>query len=162
MIAAFPAAKAHVPDLRMIVVAGPRIDPATLPDVDGLEVRPYVHDLYRHLAACDLAVVQGGLTTSMELTAAQRPFLYFPLRHHFEQYVPRRPPARPLRGGPADGLRQRPRPSRSPAPIAEEIGREVDYAAGRGRRRPQGRRADRRAPQLTRLDTAAPAMEAGP
>ena len=69
----------------MIVVAGPRIDPASLPAHDGLEVRAYVHDLYRHLAACDLAVVQGGLTTAMELTADRRPFLYFPLRHHFEQ-----------------------------------------------------------------------------
>ena len=29
--------------------------------------------------------MQGGLTTSMELTANRRPFLYFPLRHHFEQ-----------------------------------------------------------------------------
>jgi len=48
-------------------------------------VRGYVHDLYRHLAACDLAVVQGGLTTTMELTACQRPFIYVPLRHHFEQ-----------------------------------------------------------------------------
>ena len=85
VIAAFPAAKELVPELRMIVVAGPRIDPATLPSADGLEVRAYVHDLYRHLAACDLAVVQGGLTTAMELTAARRPFLYFPLRHHFEQ-----------------------------------------------------------------------------
>jgi UDP:flavonoid glycosyltransferase YjiC (YdhE family) len=37
------------------------------------------------LAACDVAVVQGGLTTTMELTANQRPFLYFPLRNHFEQ-----------------------------------------------------------------------------
>ena len=44
-----------------------------------------MHDLYRHLAACDLAVVQGGLTTTMELTASQRPFIYIPLRHHFEQ-----------------------------------------------------------------------------
>jgi predicted glycosyltransferase len=44
-----------------------------------------VHDLYRHLAACDLAVVQGGLTTTMELTASGRPFIYVPLRHHFEQ-----------------------------------------------------------------------------
>ena len=42
-------------------------------------------DLDRHLAACDLAIVQGGLTTAMELTAARRPFLYFPLGHHFEQ-----------------------------------------------------------------------------
>jgi pimeloyl-ACP methyl ester carboxylesterase/predicted glycosyltransferase len=85
VIASFPAAKERVPDLRMIVVAGPRIDPASLPSHAGLEVVPYVHNLYRHLAACDLAVVQGGLTTSMELTANKRPFLYFPLRHHFEQ-----------------------------------------------------------------------------
>ena len=58
---------------------------ASLPVVEGLEVRPFVYQLYRHLAVCDLAVVQGGLTTAMELTANKRPFLYFPLRHHFEQ-----------------------------------------------------------------------------
>jgi predicted glycosyltransferase len=85
VMASYPAAKAAVPDLRMVVVAGPRIDPASLPNHEGLEVRPYVNHLYRHLAACDLAVVQGGLTTSMELTANKRPFLYFPLEHHFEQ-----------------------------------------------------------------------------
>jgi len=92
VIAAFPEAKRAVPALRMIVVAGPRIDPDSLPTHDGLEVRAYVHRLYRHLAACDLAVVQGGLTTCMELTANRRPFLYFPLRHHFEQsfHVPHR------------------------------------------------------------------------
>ena len=73
VIAGFPEAKARVPGLRMIVVAGPRIDPASLPTHDGLEIRPYVPELYRHLAACDLAVVQGGLTTTMELTAGQRP-----------------------------------------------------------------------------------------
>jgi hypothetical protein len=60
-------------------------DPDSLPPTDGLEVHGYVHGLYRHLAACDLAVVQGGLTTAMELTAAQRPFIYVPPRHHFEQ-----------------------------------------------------------------------------
>ena len=85
VIASFPAAKERVPALRMVVVAGPRIEPASLPQHKGLEVRAYVHNLYRHLAACDLAVVQGGLTTAMELTANRRPFLYFPLRHHFEQ-----------------------------------------------------------------------------
>ena len=83
--ASFELAKRSVPELRMILVAGPRIDAASLPQVPGLEVRPYVHNLYRHLAVCDLAIVQGGLTTSMELTANGRPFLYFPLRHHFEQ-----------------------------------------------------------------------------
>jgi pimeloyl-ACP methyl ester carboxylesterase/predicted glycosyltransferase len=85
VIEAFPEAKQRVPDLRMVVVAGPRIEPASLPSYPGLEIRSYVNELYRHLAACDLAVVQGGLTTTMELTANGRPFLYFPLRHHFEQ-----------------------------------------------------------------------------
>jgi hypothetical protein len=85
VISAFPSAKAELPGLRMVVVAGPRIDPAALPERDGLEVRGFVDDLYRHLAACDLAIVHGGLTTTMELTAARRPFLYFPIRHHFEE-----------------------------------------------------------------------------
>ena len=86
VMAAFPEARRLVPNLRMVVVAGPRIDPATLPpEQPGLEVRTYVHELYRHFAACDLALVQGGLTTTMELVANRRPFLYFPLRRHFEQ-----------------------------------------------------------------------------
>ena len=86
--AAYPEASRLIPGLRMIVVAGPRIDPGPFRSVashDGLEVHGYVHDLYRHLAACDLAVVQGGLTATMELTAGRRPFIYVPLRHHFEQ-----------------------------------------------------------------------------
>jgi len=29
--------------------------------------------------------VQGGLSTTMELVAARRPFIYFPLRKHWEQ-----------------------------------------------------------------------------
>ena len=69
----------------MVVVTGPRIDPGVLPARPGLEVHSYVPDLYRQLAACDLAIVQGGLTTTMELTAAGTPFIYVPLRHHFEQ-----------------------------------------------------------------------------
>jgi predicted glycosyltransferase len=84
-IAAFPMAKDAVPELRMVAVAGPRIDPASLPAHPGLEVRGYVEKLYRHLSVCDLAVVQGGLTTTMELAASKRPFLYFPLANHFEQ-----------------------------------------------------------------------------
>jgi Glycosyltransferase family 28 C-terminal domain len=88
VIDAFPLARRAVPELRMIVVAGPRIDPASLPAgrQEGLELRAFVPDLYRHLAACDLAIIQGGLTTAMELTANRRPFLYFPLAHHFEQH----------------------------------------------------------------------------
>ncbi len=85
VISAYPLAKEMVPELRMIAVAGPRIDPESLPIQPGLEIHGYVDRLYRHLSVCDLAVVQGGLTTTMELTAANRPFLYFPLRNHFEQ-----------------------------------------------------------------------------
>jgi predicted glycosyltransferase len=85
VIASYPEAARRVNGLRMIAVAGPRIDPAALGAPVGVEVRAFVPDLYRHLAACDLAVVQGGLTTTMELAAARRPFLYFPLRDHFEQ-----------------------------------------------------------------------------
>jgi pimeloyl-ACP methyl ester carboxylesterase/UDP:flavonoid glycosyltransferase YjiC (YdhE family) len=86
-IEAFPAAKARVPELRMIVVAGPRLDPSELPALDGLERMGYVHELYRALAAGDVAVTHGGLSTTMELTAAGVPFLTFPLRDHFEQNV---------------------------------------------------------------------------
>jgi pimeloyl-ACP methyl ester carboxylesterase len=85
LIDAYPRAASAVPGLRMVVVTGPRIDPATLPSPRGVEVRAYVPQLYRHLAASDLAVVQGGLTTCMELTATRRPFIYLPLRQHFEQ-----------------------------------------------------------------------------
>ncbi|HEX5148365.1 MAG TPA: glycosyltransferase [Candidatus Limnocylindrales bacterium] len=84
-IASYPEAARRVNGLRMIAVAGPRIDPASLKASTGVEVRAFVPELYKHLAACDLAVVQGGLTTTMELAAARRPFLYFPLRNHFEQ-----------------------------------------------------------------------------
>jgi pimeloyl-ACP methyl ester carboxylesterase len=84
---AFPLAEKRVPGLRMIAVTGPRIDPESVPVPDGVEVRGYVPDLYRHLAACDLAVVQGGLTTTMELVTAGRPFIYVPLAHHFEQQI---------------------------------------------------------------------------
>ncbi len=85
VVEAFPYAHKELPDLRMIVVTGPLIDPDSLLVPDGVEVVGYINRLHRHLSACDLAIVQGGLTTTMELTAARRPFLYFPLRNHFEQ-----------------------------------------------------------------------------
>ena len=85
ILQSYPMTRAKLPELRMIVVAGPRIDPASLAAPEGVEVRAFVPDLDRHLAACDLALVQGGLTTCMELAAAGTPFIYFPLKNHFEQ-----------------------------------------------------------------------------
>lgn len=87
ILQSYPIAKAKHPDLRMIVVMGPRIDAASLNAPEGVELRAFVPNLDRHLACCDLALVQGGLTTCMELTAAGTPFIYFPLRNHFEQNV---------------------------------------------------------------------------
>ena len=126
VIESFPEAKRQVPALRMVVVAGPRIDAATLPQHEGLEVRAYVHELYRYLAACDLAVVQGGLTTSMELTANQRPFLYFPLRHHFEQNFHVRHRLGRYGAGRAMDFEDATADTIAEA-IAEEIGRPVAY-----------------------------------
>ena len=126
VIAAFPEAKQLVPDLRMVVVAGPRIDPESLPSAEGLEIRRYVHELYRHLAACDLAVVQGGLTTTMELTTNGRPFLYFPLRHHFEQNFHVRHRLARYGAGRCMDFDDSP-PEAIAVAIAEEIGREVEY-----------------------------------
>jgi len=128
VIGAFPEAKLRVPNLRMIVVTGPRIEPSSLPSADGLEIRAYVHELYRHLAACDLAVVQGGLTTCMELTANKRPFLYFPLRHHFEQNFHVRHRLEQYGAGRCMDY-ETATPEVIAAAIAEEIGRPVCYRA---------------------------------
>jgi predicted glycosyltransferase len=122
----YPFAKAKVPELRMIVIAGPRIEPEALRKAEGLEVRAYVHNLYRHLAACDLAVVQGGLTTAMELTANRRPFIYFPLKHHFEQRIHVTQRLDRYRAGRRMEYDESP-PELIATAIADEIGREVDY-----------------------------------
>jgi UDP-N-acetylglucosamine:LPS N-acetylglucosamine transferase len=88
-------------------------------------VLPYVHELYRHLAVCDLAVVQGGLTTTMELTANRRPFIYFPLRHHFEQNFHVRHRLERYRAGRCMDYATA-GPADIAGAIASEIGREVD------------------------------------
>jgi pimeloyl-ACP methyl ester carboxylesterase/predicted glycosyltransferase len=84
---AFPAMKRQVPELRMLLIAGPRLAREAFPVHKGLEVLPYVHKLFEHLACSDLALVQGGLSTCMELVATRRRFLSFPLERHFEQCI---------------------------------------------------------------------------
>jgi pimeloyl-ACP methyl ester carboxylesterase len=84
---AFVQAAPRLSEARMILVAGPRLADLELPRHPRLEARAFVPHLFRHHAAADLAVVQGGLTTTMELAALRTPFLYFPLRNHFEQQL---------------------------------------------------------------------------
>jgi len=54
---AYPIIKQKVPDLRMVLICGPRL------------------------------AVEGGGTATLELTALRRPFLYFPLANHCEQQI---------------------------------------------------------------------------
>jgi len=84
---AFPRIKRELPELRLILVTGPRLSPDAFEPQPGLEVRPCVHNLHEHLACCDLALAQGSLSTTTELVATRRPFLSFPLQRHFEQCV---------------------------------------------------------------------------
>ncbi len=123
---AHPVVARHLPGLRMVLVCGPRIDPATLDVPEGAERLGMVPDLYKHLAVCDLAVVQGGGTTTLELTALRRPFLFFPIEGQSEQEVT--VANRLARHG--AGLRMAQRdmtPSSLADAIVANIGREVMY-----------------------------------
>ncbi|MBP1768257.1 MAG: alpha/beta fold hydrolase [Candidatus Aminicenantes bacterium] len=86
---AYPSAAARLPGLRFVLVCGPRIDPAVIeaPAPAEVERRGMVPDLYRHLAAADLVVTQGGGTTTLELTALRVPFIFFPVKSQAEQEV---------------------------------------------------------------------------
>lgn len=85
VVRAHSLARRQIHGLHTLAVAGPRLDPDGLPVADGVDRLGYVPDLHHLLAAADLAVVQGGQTTTMELTAAGIPFLYAPLQAHWEQ-----------------------------------------------------------------------------
>ena len=84
---AFTLARARIPTLEMVLICGPRIAPETVAAPPGVRVAGFVPGLYRHFAACDLAVVQAGGTTTLELTALRRPFVYVPLEGQCEQEV---------------------------------------------------------------------------
>lgn len=83
--AAYSILKETIPSLHMVLVTGPRIETNSLNVPKGVEVKQFIPDLYEHFAACNLAVVQGGATSTLELTALHQPFIYFPLEGHSEQ-----------------------------------------------------------------------------
>jgi len=62
----------------------------------------------------------------MELTAQKRPFIYFPLRHHFEQNFHVRHRLERYGAGRRMDFDDSP-PGRIAAAIAEEVGRDVAY-----------------------------------
>jgi len=71
--------------VRTVVLCGPRIDPLSFNLLEDVKFQSFIPDPIRLYAASDLAIIQAGLSTAMELTALARPFLYFPLKDHFEQ-----------------------------------------------------------------------------
>jgi predicted glycosyltransferase len=88
---AYPVIKSKVQQLRMVLVTGPRLASDSISAVPGVEIKGFVPDLYLHYAACDIAIVQGGFSSTLELTALRRPFIFFPIEGHSEQeYVAER------------------------------------------------------------------------
>jgi predicted glycosyltransferase len=79
------ALRDKLPELKMVLICGPRIDPESIKVTEAIQVKGYVPDLYKRFAACDLAIVQGGETTTTEIVALNKSYLYFPLEEHFEQ-----------------------------------------------------------------------------
>jgi UDP-N-acetylglucosamine:LPS N-acetylglucosamine transferase len=84
---AYTILKRDIPDLRMVAVCGELFGtkPPDLPP--GVELHNFIPDIYKHYAACDMAVVVGGGTTTVELTALRRPFVFFPLENQFDQQL---------------------------------------------------------------------------
>ena len=84
---AVPLIQKEIPDFEMLLVLGPEVALDSVKPIRGVKILGYLPELYKHLAASDLAIVTGGGTITLELTALQKPFLYFPLENHFEQEV---------------------------------------------------------------------------
>jgi len=123
---AYEIIRGELPELRMVLVCGPRLAADKLRAPDGVDVVGYFPRLYEHLAACDLSIVQAGATTTLELTALRRPFLYFPIEGHFEQ---QRHVAERLRrhGAGVKMLYSETTPETLAESVVENLGRQVDY-----------------------------------
>lgn len=123
---AFPLLRERVPDLRMVLACGPRISPSAVYAPPGVEVRGFVPRLYEHFAACDVAVTQGGSTSTLELIVLSRPFVYFPLEGHFEQLVAVAERCRRLGAG-TEMLYSKTKPVLLADAVEASLGREVHY-----------------------------------
>jgi pimeloyl-ACP methyl ester carboxylesterase/predicted glycosyltransferase len=127
VIEAFALLRKDVPEARLLAVCGPRIDPAGIAAPEGVTLTGFSEDLPRRLAACDLAVVQGGLATTMELIAARRPLVWVPLRDHCEQQLHVAHRLRRL-GAPPPTAYEHTAPEALAALMLERLGAEVHYA----------------------------------
>ena len=127
MVDAFALLRSDIPDAQLLAVCGPRIDPAEIAAPEGATLAGLTHDLPRRLASCDLAVVQGGLATTMELIAARRPLVWVPLREHCEQQLHVAHRLRRL-GAPPPTAYEHTDPEALAALMLERLRAEVHYA----------------------------------
>jgi hypothetical protein len=123
----YPMLKQEFPDLRMLLVCGPRLAQSAIKVPEGVEVMGYVPKLYEHMAAADVTVTAGGGTTTLELTALKRPFLYFPFEHHCEQMIDVANRVKRQRAGVQMRFPQT-TPELLALRIKENMGKKVDYA----------------------------------
>lgn len=123
---AFPHIKKSIPNARMILVCGPRIEPKEVMRTEGVEVWGYKPELFKHLAACDLAITAAGGTTCLELIGLQKPFIYFPIEQHYEQMMG---VAESNRRKGAELMMRYPltTPEALAKAVVENIGKKVDY-----------------------------------
>lgn len=84
---AYIVLKKDMPDLHMVCVCGELFGTKAPELPQGVEFHGFLPDIYEHYAACDMAVVVGGGTTTAELTALRRPFVFFPLENQFDQQL---------------------------------------------------------------------------
>ena len=85
--AAWLPLREKLPGARLVLVCGPRLPVESVRAPEGVEVRGYVPRLYEHFACSDVAVVQCGASSTTELAALRKPFVYFPVDGHFEQEI---------------------------------------------------------------------------
>jgi UDP-N-acetylglucosamine:LPS N-acetylglucosamine transferase len=86
-IKSYPVLKNKVRNIKLVLVCGPRLTPESFSIPPDIEIKKYVPALFKHFAASDLAIVSGGGTSTLELTALKKPFLYFPVENHCEQQI---------------------------------------------------------------------------
>jgi predicted glycosyltransferase len=85
--AAFPRMKRELPELRLIMVTGPRLSTTASSPSPGSSCGRTCTTCTSTWPAATWRWCKGGLSTTMELVATRRPFLSFPLQRHFEQCV---------------------------------------------------------------------------
>jgi len=82
---AFPLIKKSKPNARMVLVCGPAVEVKTVKVNEGVEAKGFLPNLPEYYAASDLSIITGGGTSTVELTALRRPFIFLPLEGHHEQ-----------------------------------------------------------------------------